>query len=62
MPSCAQSYRLLPDPRGEKLGLIRVIDESGKDYLYPRGMFVPIELPAATSRLVARLSRLQRKR
>lgn len=55
-------YRLLPDARGEKAGLIRVVDESGEDYLYPREMFVPIELPAATSRLVARLSRLQRKR
>ena len=55
-------YRLLSDARGEKVGLIRVIDESGEDYLYPREMFVPIELSAATSRLVARLSRLQRKR
>ena len=24
---------------------IRVLDESGEDYLYPRGWFVPIELP-----------------
>lgn len=55
-------YRLLPDRRGEEVGLIRVVDESGEDYLYPREMFVPIELPAATSRLIARLSRLQHKR
>ena len=55
-------YRLLPDRRGEEVGLIRVVDESGEDYLYPREMFVPIELPAAASRLIARLSRLQHKR
>lgn len=55
-------YRLLPDRRGEEVGLIRVVDESGEDYLYPREMFVPVELPAATSRLIAKLSRLQHKR
>ena len=48
--------------RGEEVGLIRVVDESGEDYLYPREMFVPIELPAATSRLIAKLSRVQHKR
>jgi hypothetical protein len=27
--------------------LLRVIDESGEDYLYPRDFFLPIELPKA---------------
>ena len=39
-------YRALEDPRAEADGLVRVIDESGEDYLFPAGMFVPIELPA----------------
>lgn len=38
-------YEVLPDPQGAEYGLIRVIDESGEDYLYPDEFFVPIELP-----------------
>jgi hypothetical protein len=37
-----QSERLhvtLPDPEAESHGLLRVIDESGDDYLYPRACF-----------------------
>jgi hypothetical protein len=55
-------YRLMADARAEKVGLIRVIDESGEDYLYPKADFVPIELPMAASRALARIDRLQRKR
>jgi hypothetical protein len=40
-------YRVLPDPDAEKDGDIRVIDESGEDYLYPVNWFVPIEVPDA---------------
>jgi len=40
-------YRVLPDPDGVGHGLIRVVDESGEDYLYPEDLFVPIELPTA---------------
>jgi hypothetical protein len=32
-------------PAAEKRGLVRVIDESGVDYLYPERYFVPIEVP-----------------
>jgi hypothetical protein len=38
-------YRVLPDPEAEKDGDIRIIDESGEDYLYPKNWFVPITLP-----------------
>ncbi len=38
-------YRVLPDLEGEQEGDIRVIDESGEDYLYPVEWFVPIEVP-----------------
>ncbi|HXJ43058.1 MAG TPA: hypothetical protein VNH18_27505 [Bryobacteraceae bacterium] len=37
-------YALVPDPEAEQSGMIRVIDESGEDYLYPSDWFVPITL------------------
>ncbi len=40
-------YRVLPDPDAEKDGDIRIVDESGEDYLYPVDWFVPIEVPDA---------------
>lgn len=43
-------YQRLPDPRAEEDGLIRVIDESGEDYLYPTRYFVPIQVPEAVER------------
>jgi hypothetical protein len=38
-------YEVLPDPVAAKDGYLRVIDESGEDYLYPASYFVPIRLP-----------------
>jgi hypothetical protein len=35
-------YAVLPDPQSEESGMLRVIDESGEDYLYPRNWFVSI--------------------
>ena len=43
-------YRILPDGRAAKHQLIRVVDESGEDYLYPEGWFVPIELPQSVEK------------
>jgi hypothetical protein len=40
-------YRTLPDARAAAKYFVRVIDESGEDYLYPARYFVPIELPNA---------------
>jgi hypothetical protein len=40
-------YRVLPDPEADKDGDIRVIDESGEDYLYPKDWFVLIAVPGA---------------
>lgn len=39
-------YEVIPDPQAEKDDLIRVIDESGEDYLYHTSHFVFIQLPA----------------
>lgn len=38
-------YRALPDPIAAKHRQIRVVDESGEDYLYPASFFAPLELP-----------------
>ena len=40
-----QVYRKLPDANGQGMNLIRLIDESGEDYLYPAPFFAPVELP-----------------
>ncbi len=38
-------YRILPDRVSSSEGHLRVIDESGEDYLYPADYFVFVELP-----------------
>ena len=40
-------YRLVADPNADQRELLRVVDESGEDYLYPAEYFVPIILPEA---------------
>ncbi len=40
-------YQVLPDEPAAQDGYIRVIDESGEDYLYPAEYFLPIELSQA---------------
>jgi hypothetical protein len=39
-------YQILADAAANKDGLIRVIDESDEDYLYPVSYFVPLDLPS----------------
>jgi hypothetical protein len=45
-------YVSMPDAKAERLGHVRVIDESGKDYLYPKSAFVVIALPKPIRRAV----------
>lgn len=40
-------YRVFPDKKAAKHSLMRVVDESGEDYLYHERFFVPIRLPQA---------------
>lgn len=47
-------YRVIPDADAEVDGDIRVIDESGEDYLYPSDWFVFIELPRSLERSLLR--------
>jgi len=39
-------YEVMADADAEKHGQIRVIDESGEDYLYPTSLFDRVTLPA----------------
>jgi hypothetical protein len=41
----AKLYRVLPDPDAERDGDIRIVDESGEDYLYPAAWFVAMDVP-----------------
>ena len=43
-------YRLLPDKQAVEEGDLRVLDESGEDYLHPAHYFVLAELPTKTAR------------
>jgi len=38
-------YQVLPDAEAEEHGLVRLIDESGEDYLYPVRFFLDFDLP-----------------
>ena len=43
-------YQVLPDRDASREGYVRVIDESGEDYVYPSDFFVAVKLPAAVAR------------
>ena len=38
-----KTYRTIPDKEAAQHGLIRVIDETEEDYLYPASYFAPVE-------------------
>lgn len=38
-------YPLLPDADAEAMHMVRIIDESGEDYLYDASCFMAIDLP-----------------
>jgi hypothetical protein len=47
-------YQVVSDEIAAKVRQIRVIDESGEDYLYPEEYFVAVQLPQAAERAVRR--------
>jgi hypothetical protein len=49
-PEPGKAYRVLDDPVAEAKSLLRVVDESGEDYLFPAILFVPIEVPEVSLR------------
>lgn len=45
-------YNVIPNSNSTVQNLIRIIDESGEDYLYPKNLFVPIGLSRDLQKLV----------
>ncbi|MDQ2084425.1 hypothetical protein RA307_29930 [Xanthobacteraceae bacterium Astr-EGSB] len=45
-------YVALRDPDAEKHGLLRIVDESGEDYLYPKAFFRVVALPQSVKKAV----------
>jgi hypothetical protein len=50
-------YQVLADREAAREGFIRIVDESGEDYIYPAELFVPIRLPATVLRRLRTTSR-----
>lgn len=50
-------YRALPDARAAKDDLVRVIDESGEDYLFARTQFAAVDFPQAVRRKLLALQK-----
>ena len=46
-------YRVIPDKKADKDGYLRVIDESGEDYLYPASYFIRLQLPLEAEQALA---------
>ena len=50
-------YKVLGDARAAKDGLVRVVDESGEDYLFDRSQFVFVTFPQAVRRKILALKK-----
>lgn len=48
-------YPVIPDAEAQKSGYIRVIDESGEDYLYLASCFVPLDIPQSAHKAFSKL-------
>ena len=48
-------YRVIPDPKAAKDDLVRIIDESGEDYLYHKSHFVFVDFPKAVTKKILSL-------
>ena len=53
-------YQVVPDHEARREGYVRVIDESGEDYMYPSDLFVTVKLPAAVVRRFKRRTETKR--
>jgi len=47
-------YQAIADEQAAKAGQVRVIDESGEDYLYPENYFASVRLPQAAEKVLLR--------
>jgi hypothetical protein len=51
-------YQVVPDDGAATHHQLRIIDESGEDYLYPADYFVAVDLPSAAEKAVLRAANL----
>jgi hypothetical protein len=50
-------YRIIPDPKAAKDDLVRIVDESGEDYLYHKSHFLFVELSRSVTKRIRALER-----
>ena len=48
-------YRIIPDSKAAKDDLVRIVDESGEDYLYHKSHFVFVDFPKAVTKKILSL-------
>ena len=48
-------YRVIPDPRAAEDDLVRIVDESGEDYLYHKSYFALVDFPPAVKKKILAL-------
>ena len=51
-------YRILPDSRAAKDDLVRIVGESGEDYLYHKNHFVFVDFPKAIKKKILSIETL----
>ena len=51
-------YRIVPDARAAADDLVRIVDESGEDYLFDKAQFAFVEFPQAVRRKILALKRV----
>ena len=49
-------YQVLDDPQAHQRQMLRIIDESGEDYLYPASYFAAIDVPESIQQVFAAAS------
>ena len=50
-------YRIIPDRRAAKDSFVRIVDESGEDYLYHKSHFAFVDFPASVKKQILALER-----
>ena len=55
-------YVALNDARAQQQQFVRVIDETGEDYLYPATLFVPIQIPPEATQVMSLVNRNSKPR
>jgi len=49
-------YQIIPDETADDMDQLRVVDESGEDYFYPKEFFLVMELPQTISKTLQKLA------